>query len=141
MKISLSPIRSDENLTVEKNGDRLRINGELFNFNPIPDGGDLDASLTNCEWVVGLISRVNGEIELTLRLPHGPNPSNSVAFPEPLENVPDGIVNIPFDPPEEPTYDIETLKANVESNPYKGYVFTEMSDDSDLDEDENNVDA
>jgi len=102
MKINLSPFRSDDKLTVEKTGDRLRINDKLFNFNPVSEGATIKASDVPCDWIVGDVTRTNGEIELTLRLPHGPNPSQAVAFPEPLDDVPDGIVALPFDPEPEP---------------------------------------
>lgn len=97
MKINLSPQRRDGTITVEKNGDRLRINGELFNFDPLPDGGTIKADNIPCEWIVGDVTRTSGEIELTLILPHGANPSQSVAFPVALENVPDGDVKFPHD--------------------------------------------
>ncbi|POO54406.1 hypothetical protein CPJ18_02615 [Agrobacterium rosae] len=102
MKISLSPQRRDDTLTVEKNGDRLRINGELFNFGPLPDGATIPAGVTPCELIVGPVSRINGEIELTLILPHGANPSQAVAFPVALVSPPDGILALPFDPEPEP---------------------------------------
>ena len=105
MKINLTPSRPIarlDTLTVEKTGDRLRINGELFNFGPLPDGATIPAGATGCAWIVGPVERINGEIEITLLLPIGANPSQAVAFPEPLENVQDGIVTLPFDPDPEP---------------------------------------
>lgn len=101
MKINLTPQRRDDTLTVEKNGDRLRINGDLFNFGPLPDGAVISAGTVPCEWIVGPVSRINGEIELTLILPHGNNPSQKVAFPEAITNPPDGILELPFDEKEE----------------------------------------
>lgn len=98
MKINLSPIRREDSLAVEKTGDRLRINGELFNFKPLPEGGTIKAGDIPCEWIVGDVTRNGGEIELTLLLPHGASPSAAVAFPEPLESVPDGVVLLPSDP-------------------------------------------
>ncbi|KIQ05015.1 hypothetical protein RU07_02075 [Agrobacterium tumefaciens] len=102
MKINLSPSRRDDKLTVEKTGDRLRINGELFNFNPVPEGATIKASDIPCDWICGDVTRINGEIELTLILPHGANPSQAVAFPAALEDVQDGVVALPFDPEPEP---------------------------------------
>lgn len=114
MKIYLSPTRSDNKLTVEKKGDVLTVNGEEFNFGPLPDGATIKAVDIPCEWISGEVNRENGEIELTLILPHGPSPSQAVAFPETLENVEDGIVNLPFDTPEEkPTIDKDGI--NVEA--------------------------
>ena len=107
MKINLSPSRREDTLTVKKAGDRLRINGKLFNFNPLPEGATIKASTIPCDWICGDVTRINGEIELTLVLPHGANPSEAVAFPAPLENVPDGIVALPFDPEPEPRVMLE----------------------------------
>lgn len=102
MKINLLGYRCDDKLTVERTGDRLRINGELFNFNPVSEGATINARDIPCKWIVGDVTRTNGEIELTLLLPVGPNPSQAVAFPEPITDVPEGIVTLPFDPEPEP---------------------------------------
>lgn len=101
MKVSFSPQRRDGALTLEKsNGDRLRINGELFNFNPLPDGGTIPAGAVPCEWIVGPVERIDGEVCLTLILPHGPYPSPAVAFPDPITVTEDGSIAVPHD--EEP---------------------------------------
>lgn len=102
MRISFSPQRRDDRLALEKsNGDHLRINGELFNFNPLNDGDVIPAGVVPNDWIVGPVERVDGEIHLTLILPHGPNPSQSVAFPEPITVVEDGPIHVPFDPVEQ----------------------------------------
>jgi hypothetical protein len=110
MRISFSPQRRDDALVLEKSsGDRLRINGELFNFNPLADGDTIPAGAVPCEWVVGPVERIDGEVHLTLILPHGPNPSQAVAFPEPITVSEDGPIEVPHDPepqPEEPA-DVE----------------------------------
>jgi len=99
MRISFSPQRRDGLLTLEKsNGDRLRINGELFNFNPLAEGDVIPAGAVPCDWIVGPVERVDGEIRLTLILPHGPNPSVAVAFPEPVTVTDDGPIVVPHDP-------------------------------------------
>lgn len=98
MRISFSPQRRDDALTLEKShGDRLRINGELFNFNPLEDGGTIPAGSIPCEWIVGPVERTDGEIHMTLILPHGSNPSQAVAFPEPITVTEDGPIAVPFD--------------------------------------------
>lgn len=102
MHISFSPQRRDDALILEKSaGDRLRINGELFNFNPLNDGDVIPAGVVPSEWIVGPVERVDGEIHLTLILPHGPSPSSVVAFPEPITVVEDGPIHVPFDPVEQ----------------------------------------
>lgn len=101
MIIHFSPQRRDDTLTLEKTGDRLRINGELFNFSPLGEGDTIQAgpvtSSIPCEWIVGPVERINGEIHLTLILPHGSKPSNAVAFPEPMHVVEDGPIAVPRD--------------------------------------------
>lgn len=96
MRISFSPQRRDETLMLEKsNGDTLTINSELFNFNTLEDGGTIPAGSIPCEWIVGPVERIDGEIHLTLILPHGSNPSQAVAFPEPITVTEDGPINLP----------------------------------------------
>lgn len=97
MIISFSPQRRDDTLSLEKNGDRLRINGELFNFNPLQEGDSIPDGSIPCEWITGPVQRVEGQIHVTLILPHGPNPSEAVAFPPPIVVEVDGPVNVPFD--------------------------------------------
>lgn len=104
MHISFSPQRRDDPVPdlYRTAPDRLRINGELFNFGPLPDGATIPE--VPCEWIVGPVERISGEIHLTLILPHGPNPSQTVAFPQPIVVTEDGPVAVPFDEPaiEEP---------------------------------------
>lgn len=100
MHITFSPQRRDDTLTLEKTGDRLRINGELFNFNPLGEGDEIPSDQIPNPWIIGPVTRMDGEIHLTLILPHGPNPSQAVAFPEPIHVTQDGPITIPQD--EEP---------------------------------------
>lgn len=99
MRISFSPqYRQDGPLVLEKSsGNRLRINGELFNFNPLQDGDLLPPGTVPSEWIVGPVERVDGEVRLTVILPHGMHPSPSVAFPEPVIVDEDGPIPVPVD--------------------------------------------
>lgn len=107
MRISFSPMRRDDTLTLEKtSGDRLRINGELFNFNPLEDGDTIPEGVIPCEWIVGPVERIDGEVRVTIVLPHGPNPSHAVAFPEPITVSDDGPIDIPHDETEEDAADV-----------------------------------
>lgn len=102
MRISFSPQRRDDGLVLEKSsGDRLRINGELFNFNTLSDGDIIPSGVVPSEWIVGPVERIDGEVRLTIILPHGPNPSHAVAFPEPITVTDDGLIAVPFDPADE----------------------------------------
>ncbi|RYJ63258.1 hypothetical protein [Pseudomonas songnenensis] len=97
MKIRLSPVRLDEILIVSRAGDVLTLNGQAFDFGPLPEGATLPAEAIDSEWIIGPVLRIDGELHLTLRLPHGPNPSQVVAFPEPIHVSEDGTVPLPTD--------------------------------------------
>jgi len=98
MHITLSPVRLDETLTASLIGDVLTLNGEPFDFTQLPEGATLPAEAIVSDWIVGPVSRIDGDLHLTLRLPHGPNPSRAVAFPEPVMVTQDGPIALPFDP-------------------------------------------
>lgn len=95
MHVSFSPMRRADALVVSKAGDVLTINGEAFDFSSLPDGATLPAGTVPCEWISGPVERIGGEIHLTLILPHGPKPSQAVAFPAPLTVTADGPISIP----------------------------------------------
>lgn len=90
MKINLSPIRADKFLTLEKLGDIITLNGESFDFSPIPDGGILPKSAIESDVILSDVERINGEIVLTILVPHGPNAAQGDRFPEPLTMTEDG---------------------------------------------------
>lgn len=102
MQIKLSPQRLNETLTATRAGDVLTLNGVDFDFDPLAEGATLPAEAIASKWIIGPVSRIDGELHLTLRLPHGPNPSRAVAFPEPLTVLEDGPIPLPFDSEPEP---------------------------------------
>ena len=95
MQINFSPVRRDTPLTVVKQGDTLVVNGTEFDFSAVPEGATLPADAIDSDLFVGPVSRANGELSLTLMLPHGPNPSQAVAFPQPITVNADGPVELP----------------------------------------------
>lgn len=100
MIIRLSPIRCDSSLTASRFADIILINGEGYDFSALPSGATIPAGNVPCDWIVGPVSRTGaGDLTLTLLLPHGMDPSNEVAFPEPIINPPDGPLDLPFDQP------------------------------------------
>lgn len=109
MRISFSPQRRDDTISVSKSGDVLTINGEAFDFSTLPDGATIPAGEVPCDWITGPVERIDGEIHLTLILPHGPSPSEAVAFPEPITVTADGPIDLPHDP--EPVEDAEDVDA------------------------------
>lgn len=95
MKITLSPARKDEILTVFKSGDALTLNGEVFDFGPLDEGETLPADAIESEWITGDVTRTDGVLRLTLRLPHGANAPEETRFPEPIIDPPDGEIALP----------------------------------------------
>jgi hypothetical protein len=95
MHIQFSPVRMDGTLTVTKAGDKLTVNRRVFDLSVIPDGSTLPADAIDSEWFVGAVERIDGDLHVTLRLPHGPDASEQMRFPQPLESVQDGIVPVP----------------------------------------------
>lgn len=102
MKINYSPLRMDTTVVASLAGDVLTLNGEAFDFSQLPEGATLPTEAIASDWITGPVSRINGELHLTLRLPHGPSPSRAVAFPEPVTVTQDGPIPLPFDPEPEP---------------------------------------
>ncbi len=102
MHISFSPQRPHQPdhavLTASKTGEVLTINGDSIDLSVIPDGATLPAGAIDSEWIVGPVERIGGVLHVTLLLPHGPNPSPAVAFPEPITVTGDGPVEVPHDP-------------------------------------------
>lgn len=106
MKISLTPFAalpgSATQLAVSKAGDVLTVDGQAFDFTPLQEGATLPAEAIDSDHFIGTVERIDTVLHLTLRLPHGPNPSPAVAFPQLVIVVEDGPVALPFDPPPEP---------------------------------------
>lgn len=113
MRISLSPQRRDDAVTIVKQGDVLTVNDEPFDFSGLPEGATIPAGEIPCEWIAGPVERVAGELHLTLILPHGPNPSEAVAFPAPIIDPPDGPLALAVDPAPI-AVEIEEEPANVD---------------------------
>lgn len=103
MIIKLSPFAqlpgATAQLNVSRNHEVLTINNKVFDFAQLPEGATLPAEAIDSEHFAGPVERINGELHLTLRLPHGANPSQAVAFPEPIHVTQDGPIDLPHDQP------------------------------------------
>ena len=95
MKLLFSPQRRDDVLILSKSGDALTVNGTVYDFSPLPDGATLPREAIDCKWICGNVERVNGELIIPILLPHGPNPPNARAFPEPLTVTANGPIALP----------------------------------------------
>lgn len=97
MIIKLSPLRDDKSLSVNVTGDAITINGEVFDFTQLPDGATLPVKSIKSGYFAGPVERINGQLYITLYLPHGANPPRHVAFPETIYVTQDGPVKLPTD--------------------------------------------
>jgi hypothetical protein len=112
MRIKLSPLLIDKGLVAAKDGQKLILNGVVFDFSQMKEGDVLPRSAIDSEWFAidprnDSVQVFNGELVLMLTLPIPENYSQEQAFPVDLVNVPDGIVVFPqplpvegVDPPE-----------------------------------------
>jgi len=104
MRITLTPIRRNQTLTLVKTADTLTVNGELFDFSGIPEGATLPQEAIACEWLASDIERVGGQLHLALILPHGANAPPETLFPVPITLETDGPVLLPpYESPAEET--------------------------------------
>lgn len=81
-------------------GTTLIINGEALDFGFIADGDVFDNTGVegpNGEYFLAPITKEGDMLYITLKLPHGPNPSQHVAFPEPILVTEAGPIELPFD--------------------------------------------
>lgn len=95
MIINLSPMRHDVKVSLNVTGDMLTINDEKYDFSGLEDGEHLGQSEVNCDWLQGKVERRDGELHLTLILPHGPNAPSETLFPEPIHVTKNGPVILP----------------------------------------------
>ncbi|MFY4261466.1 hypothetical protein ACOTCG_28015 [Achromobacter xylosoxidans] len=95
MIIKLRPIRWDADLSVVKLGDALDINGEVFDFSQLLEGQALPFGAVDSEFVVGDVTRQEGQLVIPLLAPHGAGSSEAARFPADITDPPDGPVELP----------------------------------------------
>jgi hypothetical protein len=95
MHIIFSSTRRDTPLELNRSGDALTINGEVFDFSPLPDGATLPAEAIEGDWFAGPVERVGSVLHVALILPHGANAPEKTLFPAPLTLTGDGPVSLP----------------------------------------------
>jgi hypothetical protein len=95
MHITLSPIRAETALSLDRHGETLVIDGEAFDLAPLAEGATLPQAAVACPALAGDITRRGGALHLALLLPHGIEAAPEVLFPAPLADPPDGAVALP----------------------------------------------
>ena len=96
MIIRFSPSLRDYPLDMDREGDVLMLNGEVFDFSRLLEGATLPADAISSEWFKGEVTRVGGELEMTILLPHGLNAPESTRFATELVVTEDGTVDLPI---------------------------------------------
>lgn len=91
MNIIFNPQRRDDELLLSVSGDIITINGIDYDLSVIPEGATLPVEATDCVFLSGEISRVNGDLSVVVTLPHKADPHQSIAFPLPV-NMASGVV-------------------------------------------------
>lgn len=94
MIIKLSPVRSDSSLSAFKSGDTLEINSMTLDFSRLPNGATLPADAVGCDFVIAPVERINGDLVVTLMLPHSYDAPHAARFPVDLYPA-DGQVQLP----------------------------------------------
>ena len=95
-KINLSPVRSDdvpESVAIQ--GASLVIYGTEFDFSFLNGGDTLPNTAIVSDVICSDVTRTGDTIEITIRLPHGPDAPESVRFPQPILVEQDGPVTLP----------------------------------------------
>lgn len=94
-QITLTPQRRDDRLVLSRQGDRLTLNGELFDFTTLPEGASLPRRAVACPWLTSDVTRIAGTLQLSLILPHGAQAPEATLFPAPISLTQDGPVTLP----------------------------------------------
>lgn len=95
MKVNYIPMRADHRPVYERRGDALVIDGEVFDFTDLPEGGTLPAEAVASECVWGTVARTDGQIEVSLLLTFAAGAPHETRFPTPVVMTGDGEVPQP----------------------------------------------
>jgi hypothetical protein len=108
MKITVKPQIRDTRPTFEVEGDALIIDGDKFDFSPLPDGAILPEDAIDSEWFPADVKRVGGELHITLVVPFSPWQRDVLGERFVIENPADGPLPLPeFIGKPEPEYEEE----------------------------------
>lgn len=99
MKISFSPKRMDDPLALLVSGDTLVVNEVGYDFSGIPEGATLLREAVDCLWLASDVDRIDGEIRLTLILPHGPGADEGDLHPQPVTVTAGAVGLVPLADP------------------------------------------
>lgn len=95
MILTFSPMRHDATLTLHRLGDRLMVNGQMLDLSGLAEGARIEAEGLDCPWLASDVVRRDGQLHLTLILPHGAEAPDETLYPLPLVVAADGPVAVP----------------------------------------------
>ena len=94
MMIDFSPQLRAAPVVASVFGDILTVDGADYDFSPMAEGDVLPRDAVDCPWLASDVTRENGQVRLTLILPHGPDAPPETLFPAPVL-ADDGPVPLP----------------------------------------------
>lgn len=97
MILTLSPMRRETPLRLERRGMVLMANGTALDFSALKGRGPWPAETVpgGETWLTGELRRRRGALHLTVILPHGAQAPQETLFPAPLTLAGDGVVPLP----------------------------------------------
>jgi len=97
MIVTFSPQLRNGTLALEKQGDRLIINGEAIDFSPLLPGYKLP--FEECQaaspLLLGAERSTEGDLSVQVLLPMGANATDAAKYPQPIINPADGEIEVP----------------------------------------------
>lgn len=78
--------RNDDEVVYSVSGDVISINGVDYDFGPLGEGDSIFHYDVGCEFIKGVITRINGHIVLSLIRPWKSNPTEEDLNPPPEEH-------------------------------------------------------
>lgn len=95
MRIKFWSVCRDDQLSIERAGDALTVNGVKFDFANLPLGATLPAGAADCPWIFGDIERTAEGVHVMMLLPHAADAPESARFPRDIVNPADGPILLP----------------------------------------------
>lgn len=93
--ITQSPLRCDDALAISVVGEVLVVNGVALDLGALAPGESLARDAVGSDWIASdIVRRENGEITLTLIVPHGAEAAEAARFPRPIVVTGDGPVTL-----------------------------------------------
>lgn len=95
MKINLFPQVRNGSLTLSKTGDSITVNGEVFDFTPLPEGAIIPPEAIAHEYFLWPIKRVDGVLHISILFPIAMTAPREACFPDAILAIVDGPIALP----------------------------------------------